>query len=95
VKFQGFPETFVAEVSDIENEAKAGDLSEEFAAARRKGSAGAGPKGVAAFAVVGRADGAQPGGVEAVEMLEGNKRVRALEAEDIADGEVVLGGRRR
>lgn len=71
--FEGVPEAFVAEVSGVQDDAKAFHFLEEVAASGVEGAGVVGAIGVAARAVVGGADGAQPVTVSPFEMLEGDQ----------------------
>ena len=78
-------EALVAEVRGVENHAETIHLAHQLAPARAEVALGVGALRVDARAVVARPHGAQPIAVRAFEVTDGDERIGALEAEEVAD----------
>src|SRR5690348_5012379 len=81
-----FPETFITQMSYIENQTEAFRLAEQIAPKGIETSGGIRAVSVNARAVVGRTNCAQTFGDSVFQMLKGQQGIGAFERKNVADG---------
>src|SRR5436190_172370 len=83
---EGFPETFVAEMGHVEDDAQASHLGQQFTTALVKTAVGIGAVGIDSGPIMGWADGAQPIIESPFQMAQCDQRISPLEAEHVPNG---------
>ncbi len=94
-EFERFPETLVAQVRGVEDDAEAIHPAKQFATFRSEPAAGVGALRVPAGSVMCRANRAKALLVRELQVTDGANRIGAFQAEDVTDWRAVRGRRGR
>src|SRR5262245_10706499 len=87
-EIEGFPEGFVSEMSDVEDDLQPLHFLDQLAAGCGQAARSAGAGAVSAGAIVGGTDGAESAFVRSFEIAQVDNRIGAFEGEYVADGSV-------